>query len=209
MIIENSAATGQFSKGTEMHEEEHSIHSNIYPEELFGYSGRMRIFESENSSLNYDVFQKRITRFARLTIRYLEDSAKTEVLAYLKTEDWRGSMANIRFVLTDTNGLYNYFKIMNVETFFKKTIMERIKLQNLKVKKDGLVLGETELEQACSDVITDAWNKDYKNTLKLALSAVEALLEKYGDYPENRLKVIRLLAQEPLDKWPRLVRILS
>ena len=118
-------------------------------------------------------------------------------------------MATIRFLLTNENGLYNYFRDDNVETLFKNEVTGRIKLQNLRIEKDGLTLGETELEQACSDVITDAWNKDYKNTLGLALNAVETLLQKYGNNPEDRLKVIRLLAQEPLDKWPRLVRILS
>jgi hypothetical protein len=169
----------------------------------------MVIFEPKNSILDYNVFQKRINKFARLIIRDLEGLTKTEVLAYLKTEDKRGLMKNIRFILTNENGLYNYFRDKGIEAFFLKTVMGRIKLQNLRIEKDGLLLGETELEEACSDVITDAWNKDYRNTLKLALNAVDTLLKKYGDHPENRLKVIRLLAQESLDKWPRLARILS
>ena len=209
VILENSTASDKLSRGTEMHEEEHSIHLNLYPKELFDYPTKMVIFESENSVLNYEVFKNRISKFARLIVRNWEGEAKTEVLAYLKTEDWRGSMATIRFLLTNENGLYNYFRDDNVETLFKNEVTGRIKLQNLRIEKDGLTLGETELEQACSDVITDAWNKDYKNTLGLALNAVETLLQKYGNNPEDRLKVIRLLAQEPLDKWPRLVRILS
>ena len=209
VILENASILGQSSSGTRTHEEEHSIHSNLYPKELFDYSGRMRIFESTNRVLNYDVFQKRIGKYAHLLTRGVKDDAKTEVLAYLKTGDWRGSIATIRFALMDDNGLYNYFKDSNTEDFFRNTVLERVRAQNLRIRKDGLELGEAELKKACSDVITNAWNKDYKKTLELALDSVQALLEKYGDDPENRLKVIRLLAQEPLDKWPRLVKILS
>ena len=209
VILENSADSGKLSRGTEMHEEEHSIHLNIYPKEFFDYSGTMALFESKNSVLNYETFKNRISKFARLIIRDLEGSAKTEILAYLKTGDWRGSIANIRFALMDNDGLYNYFKDLNTEIFFRNKVLGRVRAQNLRIRKDGLELGEAELEKTCSDVITDAWNKDYKNTLKLALDSAEALLQKYGNNPEGRLKIIRLLAQEPLDKWPRLVKILS
>ena len=66
---------------------------------------------------------------------------------------------------------------------------------------------EEEIRQMYSETLDNAWNKKYLPILKKALDAVKEMLGKYG--PDKYPEIMRLLAQEPINKWPRLAKILS
>ena len=193
------------------HEEEHAIHSNYYPRHLFNTNNSWRFYdrlfsEVKGAIIDYPDFKKQVERYAKEIPADFYASIKTEILAYLK--DGRAIDAIERY-LEDLGGLYNYFEIYNLGESFPKSVIGQLKTLNLVVIENDKTLTEDDLEGILMSVIVDAWNRYYSPILESAIDSVRKLLDRYGPDRAGTRAIIRLLSQEPLEKWPRLVRILS
>jgi len=206
ILIENvSLSFPEYSnKIVKPHEEEHSIHKNIYPRSAFirGENNWLKDLgsnrEIEPPLLN-QLIHKSITNILQGDWLY---QAKTEILAYMKNDK---TLAYIKEQLTNPLGLYNYLDYREVyqNWFFDHLKRPKIKILN----SNGQQLSEGELRIMYSNALEEAWHKRYLPMLEQAFQALEKMLKNYGSdkYPE----IIRLLAQEPINKWPRLAKILS
>ncbi len=209
VIIENSFLVDASSK-VKLHEEEHAIHQNLYPGWLFSTEASRKSINQflgfRGRKIDEQEFLGWARRYAKGIISEFGGRAKTEILAYLK----EGRHINdIRRVLLDEDGLYNYLENDNRVEVFANFITDSINNHLINIQEDSKKYKGHDLSPILKDIITEAWNKDYKNNLEKALDAVSHLLQQYGKNSEGKMKVIRLLIQEPLDKWPRLVKILS
>lgn len=207
VLIENTSRIdpANSEKGIKPHEEEHSIHNNIYPKSAF--------IKGEQDWLKDIRFNRKIelplfnTVVRKSIINILLDSwlygAKTEILAYMKNGK---NIDYIKQLLTDPHGLYNYLN--NNKECHQDWFLSH--LRNMKVKIQGSnnqQLNEEEVTVIYSEALEKAWHTKYLPILEKAFRALQIILEHYGSdkYPE----IMRLLAQEPINKWPRLAKILS
>ncbi len=215
VLIENSTHVSTYPEGTKLartkeikiHEEEHTIH-DFYPSSTFIKRERSlyKIF-GLTDEVNLEQFKDGLNKYAHLFVLEFEKFAKDEILAYLKMGE---STPFTRKVLLDDTGLYNYLEDHGSGKVFLDNILGHIDRQNLKIKKqDNAYLSRDELKILILDTIKRAWSGQYKDAINKALDSVEQLIHKYGYNPETRAKILRLLSQEPLNKWPRLARILS
>lgn len=207
VLIENmSLSSPRYSKEVvKPHEEEHSIHNNIYPRSAFikGESNWLKDIDHNQEiepSLFYEVANKSITNIL-LADWFFE--AKTEILAYMKTGK---ALNDIKLTLTDPDGLYNYF--IDSAEIHTNWFFNHLERAGIKVKvKDNDHLGADAAKMLYKYLLEEAWHKRYLPKLEKIFQALEKILSQYGSdkYPE----IMRLLAQEPLNKWPRLAKILS
>lgn len=205
VIVENSSAiVPDHSPQVRSHEEEHTIFEYYDPR----LSRDLRLEKDLNVSLNlmkgevdYTSFKSLIDRWAFNWVLWWESNAKNEVLAYLK--DGR-NIYNVLDFLEDDNGFYNYFQITVKE--FQQKITTWVRRKNIAIKDKPMT--EDEIGVFAHDTLLAGWQK-YKKDVETALMAVAKLLKRYQKSPDDVLKIIRLLNQEPLNKWHRLEKILS
>ncbi|MDP3793080.1 MAG: hypothetical protein Q8Q89_05150 [bacterium] len=187
------------------HEEEHSIHKNIYPRSAFikGEQNWLRKIGSNRKielSLFNTVIHDSITNILLENWLY---QAKTEILAFMKNAK---KIGDIKQILTDPDGLYNFQD--NGKEHYQDWFLNHLKLSLIRVQKsDGHLLTKEGIRTMYLSSLEEAWHKRYLPVLNKAFQALEKMLNHYGSdkYPE----IMRLLAQEPLNKWSRLARILS
>lgn len=207
VLIENaSLSSSRYSEEIiKPHEEEHSIHQNIYPRSAFikGESNWLKNIgynQEIGPSLFYEVANKSITNILLADWFY---GAKTEILAYMKNGE---SINNIQWLLTDPDGLYNYF--MDTAEIHTSWFLDHLERAGVKVQgKNNNHLREEAIKIMYQNLLEEAWHKRYLPILEKAFEALKIILNHYGSkkYPE----IMRLLAQEPISKWPRLAKILS
>jgi len=208
VIIENSTLIADSSEGIKIHEEEHTIH-DFYPTSSFVRQERsaLETFDPRetNPLLKFDGVMR---KWALHYIIKSRSHAKDEILAYLKIPD--SNIEDVRNTMTDDEGLYNYLKNWGLDQDFKKEVVGHINSLGAKIEgTDGKILSEDEIRDRLGVIITNAWNNEYKVSLNKAFDVLQHLLKLYGDTQENRAMILRILSQEPLEKWPRLSRILS
>lgn len=196
-------------KNLKIHEEEHIIHSNLFPTSAMVREERESdLLTSYEGEVNdYESFIRKIKNFSRGYARDWEEYAKKEVLSYLKEGDI--ILKKIAEELLNPEYLYNYIKFWESDTSFINIIVGHLKRLSITVKgKDGAILEEKEIKKIALKVINEAWGL-YKKNLTRALEAAESLQKQYEDDPEGGIKFLRLISQEPLAKWHRLKKIMS
>ncbi len=208
ITIENGAVWDkEGSEKTKTHEEEHSIHKNLHPQWLFGHQEYFWPFE-KNSKISYENFVRALSDLNKKLVNFYEGGvAKTEILAYLK--EGRLNLEGIKSLLKENGGLYD---MLEYGEKYIETIQIRknaFQIMGFKIEVDGRILDEDEVVKIAVEIFRTAYFRHYRKDLESAFDAVLKLLNKYGSDPQNRAKVINLLSQEPLNKWPRLARILS
>ena len=216
--LNNSVIIGNNGKGNldmkseeidlKIHEEEHAIHSRLYPTSTMirqeRESDMLVSYEGENSS--YESFVSKVKNFSRGYIRKWENSGKSEVLAWLKEGK---SFKEIAMNLLDPKTLYNYLKFWEDDISFVSIVVGHLKKLGVTVRnKNGKILKEKEIENIAARAIKEAWEL-YKKNLSKAMEAAISLQRQYEDDPERDIKLLRLLSQEPLAKWHRLKKIMS
>lgn len=206
VLIENTSMTNHEDSETKIkpHEEEHSIHKNIYPRSAFikGEQNWLKDIKP-NQKIELPLFNTII--HGSITNILSEDwlwGAKTEILAYMK----EGKTINyMRQLLTDPYDLYNY---LDDSEHHKDWFFEHLKKYGIKVLgSDNHYLTEEEIRIIYSNSLAEAWGKKYLPMLEKSFQALEKILSYYG--PDKYPEIMRLLAQEPISKWPRLTKILS
>lgn len=211
VLIENSSLSDlSYSKRIKIHEEEHTIH-DFYPQASFiVLKNTLYELKFQEGVINFDQFKKTVQKFARFFVLKFEELAKSEFLSHLK--EGRSAPLITFYLLEsiDEGGLFDYLRISENDRYFVQSVMANFRIENLTViKEDGSSPTEQEVANLALKTINDAWENEYKKEIIKANKAVKKLFEIYGSDPENRKKVLRLLSQEPLNKWPRLARILS
>lgn len=211
VLIENSSLNDlSSSERIKIHEEEHAIH-DFYPKTSFIVEKNTFFeFQFQKGVVDFDQFRKAVKKFAHFFVLGFEESAKSEFLSYLK--EGRSAPLITFYLLKgiDEGGPYDYLRIPGNDRFFVQIVMENFRRENLTViKEDGSSPKGQEVENLALKTINDAWENEYKKEINRASDAVMLLLQTYGSDPENKKKVLRLLSQEPLNKWTRLARILS
>ena len=207
VLIENTSMVSPSDSEIRVkpHEEEHSIHKNIYPRSAFIKGERNWLREVEtNSKIGLPLFNKIIHEsITNILLANWLYGAKTEILAYMKNNK---NIADIKQLLTDPHGLYNYYsddKEICLNWFFDHLKKLKIKILN----SNGQQLSEEEVRIMYSNALEDAWHKRYLPMLEKTFRALEQILNNYG--PDKYPEIMRLLSQEPISKWPRLAKILS
>lgn len=81
-------------------------------------------------------------------------------------------------------------------------------LEKIKVlRADNDYLTEEEIKNLYSSSLEKAWHGKYLPMIEKVFQTLEKILSYYG--PDKYPEIMRLLAQEPINKWPRLAKILS
>jgi hypothetical protein len=207
VLIENTSLTNLIDseRRIKLHEEEHSIHENIYPRSAFikGEQSWLRDVGS-NREIELPLFNKVIHEsITNILLGNWLYNAKTEILAYMKNNK---SIAYIKELLTDPHGLYNFQD--NDKEHHQNWFLGH--LNNAKIKIRGLSnerLDEENIRTIYANALEDVWHKRYLPMLEKAFKALDKMLSNYG--PDKYPEIMRLLAQEPINKWPRLAKILS
>ncbi|MDP3731080.1 MAG: hypothetical protein Q8R34_01125 [bacterium] len=209
ILIENSSfgLTPSEKEAIPIHEEEHAIHK-LYPSKtMVKYEESLVASTQLGGEVGLEQFSKISQRHAKRQSLYWEKGAKSEVLAYLK--DKRLSLKNIENTLVSSD-LYNYFAVELEDQVNRFT--EHFKRYGVAVKSetgDGQ-LSEQEMIESFVEALEKSW-EFYKLRIGKAVSAAEALLEeyvnRYGE-EEGRAKILRILSQEPLNKWHRLSKLM-
>ncbi|OGN09281.1 MAG: hypothetical protein A3C61_02835 [Candidatus Yanofskybacteria bacterium RIFCSPHIGHO2_02_FULL_39_10] len=207
VVIENtSMVTEEYSKESiKPHEEEHMIHKNMYPRSSFiRWERKWPIKLGKNQEIQFSVFKTIIDdSIHNILVQDWEYSTKTEILAYMKDYS---DIDYIKNCLTNPNGLYNY--LVDRRDYYLNWFLDHIKKSGSNISSPNhRSLTEDEIKQIYSEALDEAWYKKFLPILERTLNTVKKMFEQYGQdkYPE----IMRLLAQEPIDKWPRLARILS
>ena len=203
VILENSSMVSpDYSPQVRTHEEEHATFEYYDPE----LSGNSNVVKKLTTSLNkmrgkveYNELVGVIEHWALSWVLSWESRAKDEALAYLK--DGR-SVHTILRLLEDEDGLYNYFQ--KDEKDFQEKIVNFVQ----KIVVEDRPLRDNEVATLARETLLKGWNK-YKKDINIALLAAAKLFNRYWQSPGDRLKIIRLLSQEPLNKWHRLEKILA
>lgn len=215
VIIENSSVfqnmdqkkfQEQFSSETKAHEEEHSIHNILYPKNVFSKHTPSLLKEMvPGTVLENKVFIRFLNQCAHAVSSQFLAFAKSEILAYLKQMQF---ISHISKYMNNPNGLYNYLED-DLEKYVH-SVNHWLQKNNLRIKKeDGTEMNEEEVKIAYANTLKGAWEKKYLPVLNKALNALQKLFEKYRSNPDKYPEITRLLSQEPLSKWHRLVKILS
>lgn len=205
VLIENTASiTSEFANIVKIHEEEHAIHK-IYPTRVFikNESVITTLFHSAKEKITQETFEERLRRCINSRIPAWQAFSESEVLSYLKTGE---SALNIKSLLLDESesGLYFYLRVWGEEKEFVEGVLAHFeKAKPEIVDKNGRMLDEDVIDELSVKAIQYAWDI-YRESIEKAMESVEWLLKKYP-----RDEVLRLLSQEPLNKWHRLRRILS
>src|SRR3989344_3758869 len=191
-----------------IHEEEHAIHSRLYPTSTMirqeRESDMLASYEGENSS--YESFVSKVKNFSHGYIRKWENSGKSEVFAWLKEGK---SFKEITMNLLDPKTLYNYLKFWEDDISFISIVVDHLEWFGVTVRnKNGKILKEKEIFNIATRAIKEAWEL-YKKNLSRAMEAAISLQRQYEDDPEGDIKLLRLLSQEPLAKWHRLKKTMS
>jgi len=205
VIIENvTLIPPDYSPRLRSHEEEHTAF-DYYDSRLSwkrSLEKPLRAYKnSMKGEVEYNAFKSLTDRLASSWVLLWESIAKNEVLAYLKEGR---SIPFILKSLEDDNGLYNYFED-SIKVFPEK-ITKWVRKNKIVIKDKPMT--EYEISYFAHDALYAGWHI-YKKHVAKALEAVKKLFRRYEKSPDDRLKIIRLLSQEPLNKWHRLEKILS
>lgn len=205
ILIENTSVVNPYySSRVKSHEEEHSIF--IYYKQALSQNPNIvskleKTLHSTRGEVDYDNLAKIIDDWALSWVLSWELFAKSEVLASLKDgHDAYSILSN----LEDDDGSYNYFH--EDQGMFKEKIL-RFVTQN-KISIGDRPLDQDEISDLAHGKLLRGWGK-YKKDINTALLAVARIFKRYQKSPDDRLKILRLLSQEPLNKWHRLEKILS
>lgn len=213
VLIENSSSlvgpSKKSSNQVKIHEEEHSIHRQLYPPNTF-----IKISASIDKDLQIEkgadldtlFFNKCLNRYAHVIALRFQEKAKSEILANLKEMEpifW------IVKIMSDPEELYNYLR--DSSDYYTDYFVDHLtKGRQHRVKKqDGTYMTREEIKTAVAEELKKAWEKEYLPILNNALESLQNLFENYKHNPDKYPEITRLLAQEPLKKWPRLVKILT
>ena len=209
LIIENlgSGVEADVLEMTDVHEEEHAIHKNLFP------TSTLVRWEKDvhNLSLKGEVgkeeFEESLRNFVGFYVMTWKQTAKTEVLAYWKANQLSSEI--IHFVLVGKDSHYNFLKDYGHELDFTNNVSGHLKEGGVVVKdSNGKTLNEEQIKATALRIINEAWDL-YNKKLTRALNGLYELEEKYGNDTEARLLILRLISQEPIDKWHRLIKTLS
>jgi len=211
IILRNGSKTNfKDSEQTKMHEEEHSIFYNLYDLKLSENlkepttEHRVRTFLNLQGEINHDAFINAIDKFLTPEISYWNIFAKSEILSYLKGGT---TINNILLFLVNKESSYTYFEITE-----KETTQKILKMWSM-LTKNGVRIKNKNL--STNDILTlihkrylKKWD-EYKKGIRKALFAVAKISKKYQKSSVDRMKMIRILSQEPLGEWHRLEKIMS
>lgn len=203
-VINNDAPS--VKERLKAHEEEHSIHSTFYPTSTM--IRHERSFLSLKKEATIDDLLKSLRTYARYYDQLWKQGAKSEFLAYWKAQQYSSEV--IHEILLKEGDLYDYFTspISGDEYGFPNEVIKHIKNMGITVTDpNGQVLSEEKIRFAAWKIITQTW-EIYKKDVTKALNAVAEMERIYGNNPEARLQILRLLSQEPLEKWGRLSKVL-
>lgn len=202
VLIENSSIIKEErSATTHIHEEEHTIH-DLYPRsacaELTGGIGKLLNFPD---GLSLEDLRQVLKSRALIYLSDWQQRAKSEILAFLKESETLSFMDEW---LLDRNGsgLYDFLNNWGDTDNFVKDIMSHG--YRLKEREDRI--NENQVKEAAITTINKMWEQ-YKESISKSLNIIGNLLKKYGE--EKRPAILRLLSQEPLNKWHRLNKLLS
>lgn len=188
ITIENVFYKNPADKGVKIHEEEHLIH-DLYPPSVF-VAAESELIKFSDSGI--DEIVKGIKKSLLITQKFYKSFAKSEILSYLKN----GKDPNFIKEILLNSEVYDYFHILEEEKRIERWV--------------GNILEEhpqkEEIIEISKKLAVQLWEKDYKNSVSMAIDAADKLLEIY---PQYRLLILRLLSIEPLDKWHRLIKIFS
>ncbi len=205
ILIENTSVVNPYySPRVKSHEEEHSIF--LYYKQALSQNPNIvskleKTLHSIRGEVDYDNLAKIIDDWALSWVLSWELFAKSEVLASLKDgHDAYSILSN----LEDDDGLYNYFD--EDQGMFKEKILRFVTQNKISIKDRHL--DQDEILALAHDKLLKGWGK-YKKDINTALLAVVRIFKRYQKSPDDRLKIIRLLSQEPLNKWHRLEKMLS
>lgn len=207
VLIENTSIVSpeHAERRIKPHEEEHSIHKNIYPRSAFvkGEQDWLKDIKP-NQEIELPLFNT--IMHGSITNLLLEDwlwGTKTEILAYMKNDIRIDALEQL---LTDPHGLYHYLD--NHREYYQNWFSGHLKRNGITVLGfNNYHLTEKEIKIMYSDSLTEAWEKRYLQMLEKTFRALQLLFKYYG--PDKYPEIMRLLAQEPITKWPRLAKILS
>ncbi len=186
-----------------IHEEEHAIHHGLFPTSAMVRAER-DVFLA--GSIDERTFVEKIKKLSHNNINMWQTYSKGEILSYFKEGQ---SLTVIKIKLLSPDDLYHYITVWESGQNFIRTVAEHVKKMGVLIRNvNGELLTEKEVEKVARTVIYEAWEL-YKKNLVRALDAVWYLVQKYKDDPEGHIKVLRLISQEPLDKWVRLSKLIS
>lgn len=192
-----------------IHEEEHVIHQGLFPTSAMVREERESDFLTgyEGEIDSYEFFVKKIKKFSHNFARRWEKRSKEEVLSWFKEGNL--TLGEISEILLSPDHLYNYIKIWEDDTEFIRIISGHLKRIGVSVMgKNRELLEQEVIEKVALKVINEAWEL-YKKKLTKALKAAESLREQYEGDPAGDVKFLRLISQEPLDKWHRLSKLMT
>ncbi|MBI2676472.1 MAG: hypothetical protein HYX21_00750 [Candidatus Yanofskybacteria bacterium] len=207
IMVENSSVekNENYWETKAIHEEEHSIHHLIYPTRTMirkeSESIRLHLTK-ETQTIKFEDFLKSV---AETFIIKWEGGAKSEILAYWKTQGH--SSETISRILLDLD-MYNFLKEGDEDSFANLIVNIVQKTDTVIKSPEGRILSLDEIRQIALRVINEFWEL-YKKRVARALNEVYELEQKYGDNAEAKLKILRLLSQEPLHRWNRLSRLMT
>lgn len=207
VLIENASnkTPGEQTKrdAIKIHEEEHRLH-DFYPN--FNTIKTEAVFWSmlgDKKEINLDQLRLALVDYARAWAKKWDDQAKTEVLAYLKEGGFTWEM--ITNNLIQLNGLYNFFEKDLAE--FVTTPQEHFKTMGLRILDEGGYLVDYKNVSLEAEFFLKQQWKIYLIRVQKVIDALNVF--EWDAAPDERLRLARLLIQEPISKWPRLIRFLS
>lgn len=207
VLIENTNLNNPvYSKDVvKPHEEEHSIHKNIYPRSAF-IKGEQDWLKDmgRNREIGLPLFNTIIHQsITNILLGNWLWGAKTEILAYMKNDR---NIDYIKRLLTDPDGLYHFLD--SYREYYQSWFLGHLEKAGIKVLgPNNHHLTEEEIRIMYSNSLEEAWHKRYLPMLEKSFKAIKIMLKHYG--PDKYPEIMRLLAQEPINKWPRLAKILS
>lgn len=207
ILLENSSLNLSSAEHNAIvvHEEEHAIHK-FYPSlAMIKYESGLVGSAFLEGEVSFDQFYKAMERRTRLLSLIWEKSAKSEVLAFLKDRRLTLEEAEENILWSE---LYHYLDINGqIEHVFRSIAEHGVMI---KTKDENGYLDQQEVEEEITKALKNGWNM-YQLRINKAVLAADELIKEYikQDGEEKGLmRALRLLSQEPLNKWWRLAKLM-
>lgn len=194
LLIEN-VQQATFPEGTQRHEEEHAIH-DFYPNSsMLSYD--IPDFGKEN--ITVEEFLAAVERYAEWQLQRWDSSARSEILAFMKVHE---NFGFISYSLLGNDDLYNYLK--QDQPSFLEAVKLHLKNANITIRtKEGSILDSSEIVEMILNILENSWQLHLQATER-AITAAEKLSKD-----SSIAGAINLLRQEPMNKWPRLAKLMG